>query len=93
MSSFLSVSVSEKDARNSERAAKLGMDTKYVNGEYVYEFVIRKKFSGRKKRVIIETVGDLIRDAYPNDMVKYNKSIPAVFAAKDINIFWKLSNE
>ena len=89
LSGFLSLCVREDDTSKSGLAQSLGMDTKFIQGKYVHELVIRQSFSKSNKISIIEAVGKRIQEVYPNDQLNWDKSIPALFAIKDMKDVWE----
>jgi len=65
------------------------MDTKFIQEKYINELVIRQRFSKSNKIAIIEAVGKKIQEAYPNDQLNFDTSIPALFAMKDMKDVWE----
>ena len=89
LSGFLSVGVREDDTSKNELAHSLGMDTKFIQEKYINELVIRQRFSKSNKIAIIEEVRKKIQEAYPNDQLNFDTSIPALFAMKDMKDVWE----
>lgn len=87
LSGFLSVFVTEDDNSGAERAQAIGMQTRERNGKFEHQFVIRKRFSKQAKRQLLQYVGTLIQQSYPNDLLKYDDSIPMLVSIVDMKDF------
>ena len=81
-SAFLSVGV--RNVTNTALAQQLGMEVANLNGEIECRFVLRKKFSTSTKRVILSELGGRLAEKYPNDVLKYDNSIPALLCMVDV---------
>lgn len=90
LSGFLAVYVSEKDDSGAAKAKMLGMQTKTRDGKFEHQFVIRKKFSKQAKRQLLQAVGAKIQETYPNDLLKYNDSLPLLMSAIDLKDFMEM---
>ena len=90
LSGFLAVYVSEKDNSGAEKAQMLGMQTKTRDGKYEHQFVIRKKFSKQAKRQLLQDVCAKIQEAYPNDLLKYDDSLPLLMSTIDLKDFMEM---
>ena len=87
LSGFLAVYVSEDDNSGAARAQALGMQTKARDGKFEHQFVIRKKFSKQTKRQLLQAVGVKIQEAYPNDLLKYDDTLPLLVSVVDLKDF------
>lgn len=87
LSGFLAVFVTEEDNSGAARAQAIGMQTREHNGKFEHQFVIRKKFSKQAKRQLLQTVGAKIQEAYPNDLLKYDDSLPMLASIVDMKDF------
>ena len=84
---FLAVFVTEEDNSRAARAQAIGMQTRELNGKFEHQFVIRKKFSKQAKRQLLQVVGVKIQESYPNDLLKYDDSIPMLVSIVDMKDF------
>lgn len=90
-SSFLAVSV--RNVANIALAKQLGMDVANLNGELEYRFILKGKFGISTKRAILSEMSNRIAEKYPNDVLKYDNSIPALFCSIDVkNIMNMMGN-
>lgn len=90
LSSFLAVYVSEENNSGIAKAQALGMQTKARNGKFEHQFVIRKKYSKQDKKQLLQAVGYKIQEAYPNDLLNYDDSLPLLVSVVDMKNFFEM---
>jgi len=89
-SSFLAVSV--RNVQNPSLAEELGMEVENLNGEIEHRFVLKGRYSQSTKRAILAEMQARISKNYPNDVVEYDTSIPALYCMIDMKDVMRMLN-
>lgn len=87
LSGHLAAFVSKDNNLETAKAQALGMETRAVDGKYEHLFIVKKKFSKQTKKQVLQAIGNKIIQSYPNDLIKYDDSIPLLMIVTDIKDF------
>ncbi len=79
VSKFLSVRVDDKTGALKGLAERLGMQSTFVDGKYIHEFIEKVPLSNAEKKAVLARLAEKITRNHPNDYPKVDDTLLYVF--------------